>query len=32
MWHYTQRRLKSIIHFIIVLLSPVYNLRVQVAA
>lgn len=31
-WHYTQRRLKSIIHFKIVLLSPVYDLRVQVAA
>lgn len=35
MWHYTQRRLKSVIffiHFKIVLLSPVYGLRVQVAA
>lgn len=35
MWHYTQRRLKSVICFIrfkIVLLSPVYGLRVQVAA
>lgn len=34
MWHYTQRRLKSVIffiHFKIILLLPVYGLRVQVA-